>query len=74
MSKWVDAAESDFDCMFQVNSDIIGITNAIHIMEDDNDADDSDSDTNTIVDDDRTECDILIDDIDDIADITADPS
>ena len=77
MSKWVDAAESDFDCMFQVNSDIIGITNAIHIMEDDNDdADDSDSDsdTNTIVDDDRTECDILIDDLDDIADITADPS
>ena len=75
MSKWVDAAESDFDCLFQVNSDIIGITNAIHIMEDDNDdADDSDSDTNTIVDDDRTECDILIDDLDDIADITADPS
>jgi len=59
----------------QVNSDIIGITNAIHIMDDDNDdGDDDDSDTNTIVDDDRTECDILIDDLDDIADISTDPS
>ena len=73
MSKWVDAAESDFDCLFQVRSDMIGITNAIHIM-DDTDLDDDDSDTNTVVDDDRTECDILIDDLDDIADLPGDPS
>ena len=70
ISKWVDAAESDFDCMFQVSSDIIGITNAIHIMEDE----DEESDTNTIVDDDKTECDILIDDLDDIVDLPSDPS
>ena len=41
---------------------------------DDTDLDDDDSDTNTIVDDDRTECDILIDDLDDIADLPGDPS
>ena len=52
---------------------MIGITNAIHIM-DDTDLDDDDSDTNTVVDDDRTECDILIDDLDDIADLPGDPS
>jgi len=57
----------------QVRSDMIGITNAIHIM-DDTDLDDDDSDTNTVVDDDRTECDILIDDLDDIADLPGDPS
>lgn len=57
----------------QVRSDMIGITNAIHIM-DDTDIDDDDSDTNTVVDDDRTECDILIDDLDDIADLPGDPS
>ena len=71
MSKWVDAAESDFHCLFQVNSDIIGITHAIHIMDDDDD-----SDTKTIIDDDKTECcDILIDDLDDdIAEIATNPS
>ena len=60
--------------MFQVNCDLIGITQAIHIMEEDTmDADDSDTDT--IVDDDNTQSDILLDDLDDdIADITADPS
>ena len=75
MNKWVDAAESDFDCLFQVNSDIIGITHAIHIMDRDNlDDDDDDSDTKTIIDDDKTECDILIDDLDDIAELATDPS
>ena len=74
VAKWADAAESDLDCDFQVNSDLIGITEAIHIMEEDTmDADDSDTDT--IVDDDNTQSDILLDDLDDdIADITADPS
>ena len=70
--KWADVAESDLDCVFQVNSDLIGITQAIHIMEDDTMTDDSDTDT--IVDDDNTQSDILLDDLDDIADITADPS
>ncbi len=70
--KWVDAAESDLDCVFQVNSDLIGMTQAIHIMEEDTMMDDSDTDT--IVDDDNTQSDILLDDLDDIADITADPS
>ena len=74
MSKWVDAAESDLDCVFQVNSDLIGITQAIHILDEDT-RDTDDSDTDTIVDDDRTQSDILLDDLDDdIADISADPS
>ena len=63
------------DCLFQVTSDFIGITNAIHIMENTNDdADSEDSDTNTIVDDDKTECDIFLDDLDDISEIPHDPS
>ena len=59
LTKWVEAGQTDFDCMFQVTSDFIGITNAIHIMDNtnDDDGDDADSDTNTIVDDDKTECD-----------------
>ena len=62
MPKWVDAAESDLDCVFQVNCDLIGITQAIHIMEEDTiDADDSDTDT--VVDDDNTQSDILLDDL-----------
>ena len=70
---WADAAESDLDCDFQVNSDLIGITEAIHIMEEDTMMDDSDTDT--VVDDDNTQSDILLDDLDDdIADITADPT
>ena len=72
--KWADAAESDLDCVFQVNSDLIGMTQAIHIMEEDTMMDADDSDTDTIVDDDNTQSDILLDDLDDIADITADPS
>ena len=74
VAKWADAAESDLDCDFQVNSDLIGITEAIHIMEEDTmDADDSDTDT--IIDDDNPQSDILLDDLDDdIADITADPT
>ena len=48
--------------MFQVNCDLIGITQAIHIMEEDTmDADDSDTDT--VVDDDNTQSDILLDDL-----------
>ena len=74
VAKWADAAESDLDCDFQVNSDLIGITEAIHIMEEDTmDADDSDTDT--IVDDDNPQSDILLDDLDDdIANIIAEPS
>ena len=63
--------------MFQVTSDFIGITNAIHIMDEntnDDDVDSDDSDTNTIVDDDKTECDIFLDDLDDISEIPHDPS
>ena len=61
--------------MFQVTSDYIGITNAIHIMDEiTTDADSDDSDTNTIVDDDKTECDIFLDDLDDISEIPHDPS
>ena len=73
----VEATESSFDCLFQVTSDFIGITNAIHIMDDENtndDDDSDDSDTNTIVDDDKTECDIFLDDLDDISEIPHDPS
>ena len=59
-----------------MTSDYIGITNAIHIMDENtNDDDESDdSDTNTIVDDDKTECDIFLDDLDDISEIPHDPS
>lgn len=73
----VETAESSFDCSFQVTSDFIGITNAIHIMDEstnDDDEDTEDSDTNTIVDDDKTECDIFLDDLDDISEIPHDPS
>ena len=75
VAKWADAAESDLDCDFQVNSDLIGITEAIHIMEEDTMDADDDSDTDTIIDDDNPQSDILLDDLDDdIADITADPT
>jgi len=58
-----------------VTSDFIGITNAIHIMDENtNDDESDDSDTNTIVDDDKTECDIFLDDLDDISEIPHDPS
>ena len=63
--------------MFQVTSDYIGITNAIHIMDEkasDSDSGSDDSDTKTIVDDDKTECDIFLDELDDISEIPHDPS
>ena len=63
--------------MFQVTSDFIGITNAIHIMDQtntDSDSGSDDSDTRTIVDDDKTECDIFLDELDDISEIPDDPS
>ena len=64
--------------MFQVTSDFISITNAIHIMDENTNDDDDDisddSDTYTIVDDDKTECDIFLDDLDDISEIPHDPS
>eukprot|EP00090_Calanus_glacialis_P001102 TRINITY_DN10775_c0_g1_i5.p1 TRINITY_DN10775_c0_g1~~TRINITY_DN10775_c0_g1_i5.p1 ORF type:complete len:650 (-),score=199.32 TRINITY_DN10775_c0_g1_i5:285-2234(-) len=74
ISKWVDAAESDFDSMFQVMSDMIGISEAIREDNDTGSDDDSDTDTLTIVDDDRTECDVFLDELDDISEIAVDPS
>ena len=74
ISKWVDAAESDFDSMFQVMSDMIGISEAIHEDDDGGSDDDSDTDTLTFVDDDRTECDVFLDELDDISEIAVDPS
>ena len=74
ISNWVDAAESDFDSMFQVMSDMIGISEAIHEDDDGGSDDDSDTDTLTFVDDDRTECDVFLDELDDISEIAVDPS
>ena len=74
ISKWVDAAESDFDSMFQVMSDMIGFSEAIREDSDTGSDDDSDTDTLTIVDDDRTECDVFLDELDDISEIAVDPS
>ena len=59
ISKWVDAAEADFDSMFQVIVDVLRITEAIH--EDAEAGSDSDSDTLTLLDD--VECDLLLDDL-----------
>ena len=74
ISKWVDAAESDFDSMFQVMIDMIGISEAIREDNDAGSDDDSDTDTLTIVDDDRTECDVFLDELDDISEIAVDPT
>jgi len=74
ISKWVDAAESDFDSMFQVMSDMIGISEAIHEDDGGGSDDDSDTDTLTFVDDDKTECDVFLDELDDISEIAVDPS
>ena len=70
----MDAAESDFDDMFQVMSDMIGISEAIHEDNETESDDDSDTDTLTIVDDDRTECDVFLDELDNISEIGVDPS
>jgi len=59
--------------MFQVMSDMIGISDAIH-GDKEGCHDDSDSDTLTIIDDDRTECDVFLDELDDISEIELDPS
>eukprot|EP00092_Neocalanus_flemingeri_P001703 GFUD01001818.1.p1 GENE.GFUD01001818.1~~GFUD01001818.1.p1 ORF type:complete len:625 (-),score=203.65 GFUD01001818.1:374-2248(-) len=56
----------------QVMSDMIGISEAIH--EDNEAASDDDSDTLTFVDDDRTECDVFLDELDDLSEIGVDPS
>ena len=68
ISKWVDAAEADFDSMFQVMFsllqvmlDVLGITEAIH--KDAEALSDSDSDTLTPLDD-LTLDDLLLDDLD----------
>ena len=76
MTSWADAAESDIDVVFQVMSDMIGISEAIHIMETGTAVEDaeSDDDSDTIVDDDRTECDMFLDELDDISEIGVDPS
>ena len=54
-------------------SDMIGISDAIH-GDEEGCHDDSDSDTLTIIDDDRTECDVFLDELDDISEIEVDPS
>jgi len=58
----------------QVMSDMIGISEAIHEDDDGGSDDDSDTDTLTFVDDDRTECDVFLDELDDISEIAVDPS
>jgi hypothetical protein len=55
MTKWVEAAEADFDTLFQVTSD--------NDDNDDDDDDDDDDDTLTLCDEDLTECDMLLEDL-----------
>ena len=55
-------------------SDMIGISEAIHEDDGGGSDDDSDTDTLTFVDDDRTECDVFLDELDDISEIAVDPS
>ena len=55
----MDAAEADFDSMFQVMVDVLRITEAIH--EDGEALSDSDSDTLTLLDD--VECDLLLEEL-----------
>ena len=71
ISKWVDAAEADFDSMFQVMFDVLGITEAIH--KDAEALSDSDSDTLTPLND-VTLDDLLLDDLDGSDTDTGDPS
>ena len=70
ISKWVDAAEADFDSMFQVMFDVLGITEAIH--KDAEALSDSDSDTLTPLND-VTLDDLLLDDLDGSDTDTGDP-
>jgi hypothetical protein len=63
MSKWVEAAEADFDTLFQVSD-----TATDKLVEDDDaddkDADeDGDDDTLTLCDEDLTECEMLLQDL-----------
>jgi len=58
----------------QVMSDMIGISEAIHEDDGGGSDDDSDTDTLTFVDDDKTECDVFLDELDDISEIAVDPS
>ena len=56
ISKWVEAAEADFDTLFQVTS--------VHDEDGgDDDDDDDDDDTLTLCDEDLTECDMLLEDL-----------
>ena len=71
ISKWVDAAEADFDSMFQVIFDVLGITEAIH-KDAEALSDDSDSDTLTPLND-VTLDDLLLDDLDGSDTDTGDP-
>ena len=70
ISEWVDAAEADFDSMFQVMFDVLGITEAIH--KDAEALSDSDSDTLTPLND-VTLDDLLLDDLDGSDTDTGDP-
>jgi len=60
MSKWVEAAEADFDTLFQVSD-------ATHSGDNDDDDDggdnDDDDDTLTLCDEDLTECEMLLGDL-----------
>jgi len=55
-------------------SDMIGISGAIHGDNEAASDDESDTDTLTCVDDDKTECDVFLDELDDISEIGVDPS
>merc|ERR1711915_807652 len=57
----------------QVMSDMIDAAESIH-GDKEGCHDDSDSDTLTIIDDDRTECDVFLDELDDMSEIELDPS
>ena len=59
--------------MFQVMNDMIGISDAINKNDVNDECYDSDTETLTFIDDDKTECDVFLDDLDDISEIGVDP-
>jgi hypothetical protein len=60
MSKWVEAAEADFDTLFQVSDNA---TDKGDNDDKDADDDDDDDDTLTLCDEDLTECEMLLQDL-----------
>ena len=52
---------------------MIGISDAINKNDVNDECYDSDTETLTFIDDDKTECDVFLDDLDDISEIGVDP-